>query len=162
MDVVKYFADNSMDFWLSVYLPVTLWLIIVFVFFVLLLRKYTFADWSEEKPNPFEGETFNMPRGIFRGILTLSLLFSVVVLELANVRIIGLEDELHEFMIAFQMMIAFYFGSKVMHHITSADKSKNATRYSTTTDYQTQNDTSSNETNSGAATSDFHNEEAMG
>jgi hypothetical protein len=27
-------------------------------------------------------------------------------------------------MIAFQMMVAFYFGSKVMHHITSADRTK--------------------------------------
>ena len=124
MDVVKYFGDNMQDYWLSVYLPVMLWLVIVFGFFVLLLKKYTFGNWTKDNPNPYEGETFNMPRGIFRGILTLSLLFTVVVLELVNVRIIGFEQEIHELMVAFHMMIAFYFGSKVMHHITSADRSK--------------------------------------
>ena len=124
MDVVKYFGDNMQDYWLSVYLPIMLWLLIVFAFFVLLLKKYTFGDWSKDNPNPYEGETFNMPRGIFRVILTLSLLFTVVVLELVNVRIIGFEQEIHELMVAFHMMIAFYFGSKVMHHITSADRSK--------------------------------------
>ena len=47
-----------------------------------------------------------------------------MVIELANVKIIGLEAEFSEFMAAFQMMIAFYFGAKVMHHINSVDKTK--------------------------------------
>jgi hypothetical protein len=45
-------------------------------------------------------------------------------LELANVRILGTEDGFHEFIVAFQMMVAFYFGSKVMHHITSTERQK--------------------------------------
>ncbi len=124
MGVVEYFAENPSFFYLEVFLPIGLWLLIVLTFFILLLKKYTFGDWSEEKPNPYAGETFDMPRGVFRGTLTLTLLFVVVVLELVNVRIIGFEDEIHEFMVAFQMMLAFYFGSKVMHHMASTDRKK--------------------------------------
>jgi len=124
MSVVEYFAENPSHFYLEVFLPIGLWLVIVLTFFILLLKKYTFGDWSEEKPNPYAGETFDMPRGIFRGTLTLTLLFVVVILELVNVRIIGFEDEIHEFMVAFQMMLAFYFGSKVMHHMAATDRKK--------------------------------------
>ncbi len=124
MDVVQHFSDHASEYWLSVYFPIAVWLLIVLTFFILLLRKYTFANWTKENPNPYAGETFNMPRGIFRGTLTLTLLYVVVIFEMVNIRIIGLEDEFHEFMVAFQMMIAFYFGSKVMHHITSSEKYK--------------------------------------
>ncbi len=124
MDTVKFLTENSATYWFSVYLPIALWMALVLVFFILLLRKYTFGNWTVENPNPYMGETFDMPRGVFRGTLTLTLLFVVIIIELANVRIIGMEEEIHELMIAFQMMIAFYFGSKVMHHITSVEKSK--------------------------------------
>ena len=127
MDTVQFLTENSGTYWWSIYMPIAVWLVLVLGFFVLLLQKYTFGTWTPEHPNPFEGETFSMPRGVFRGILTLTLLFVVIIIELANVRIIGLEEEIHELMIAFQMMIAFYFGSKVMHHITSVEKQK--TRY---------------------------------
>ncbi len=129
MDTVKFLTDNPETYWLGVYVPIAIWMLLVLTLFVLLLRKYTFGTWTPEHPNPFAGETFNMPRGIFRGILTLTLVFVVTIIELVNVRIIGMEGEVHELMIAFQMMIAFYFGSKVMHHITSVEKSK--TKYIT-------------------------------
>ena len=124
MSVVEFFAQNPAQYLWQVYIPIMVWLIIVLAFFILLLKKYTFGNWTDEKPNPYAGETFDMPRGVFRGTLTLSLLFIVVVLELVNVRIIGFEDEMKELMVAFQMMIAFYFGSKVMHHMTSTDRKK--------------------------------------
>jgi len=124
MDVVEFFVQNPQQFIWQVFAPIGIWLLIVLTFFVMLLKKYTFGTWSKENPNPYVGETFDMPRGVFRGILTLTLLFMVVIFELVNVRIIGFENEIHELMIAFQMMIAFYFGSKVMHHITSTDRKK--------------------------------------
>lgn len=147
MDTVKFLTENSATYWFSVYLPIAIWMLLVLVFFILLLRKYTFGNWTPENPNPFEGETFMMPRGVFRGTLTLTLLFVVIIIELTNVRVIGMEEEIHELMIAFQMMIAFYFGSKVMHHITSVEKQK--TRFiaeSNTQIYQSQ-DPETNETN---------------
>ncbi len=124
MSVVEFFAENQPQFIWQVFVPIGVWLIIVFCFFVILLRKYTFGKWTIENPNPYSGETFDMPRGVFRGTLTLTLLFVVMVLELVNVRIVGFEDEIHELMVAFQMMIAFYFGSKVMHHMASTDRKK--------------------------------------
>ncbi len=154
MQTVKFFENNTEFLW-QVYIPIVLWLLIVFAFFILLLRKYTFGNWTINNPNPYAGETFDMPRGIFRGILTLTLLFVAVILELVNVRIVGFEQEMHEFMVAFEMMIAFYFGSKVMHHITSADRKKSehkvqmAEKQSTTTDV-------------GILNTDFADEESAG
>jgi hypothetical protein len=124
MSAVEFFTENPSQFMWQVLVPIGLWLIIVLGFFVLLLRKYTFGNWTEESPNPYAGETFDMPRGVFRGTLTLTLVYIVTVLELVNVRIIGFEEEIHELMVAFQMMIAFYFGSKVMHHMASTDRKK--------------------------------------
>ncbi len=124
MSVVEFFAENPSQFMWQVYIPIFVWLVVVLVFFVILLKKYTFGNWSEENPNPYSGETFDMPRGVFRGTLTLTLVFIVTILELVNVRVVGFEDEIHELMVAFQMMIAFYFGSKVMHHMSSTDRKK--------------------------------------
>jgi len=124
MDAVDYFVENHGEFLWQVLLPIFLWLALVLGFIILLFVKFTFGNWTKDRPNPYETETFGMPRGTFRGILTLSLLWITVVLELVNVRIIGFEQEFEGFMTAFQMMIAFYFGSKVMHHITSADTKK--------------------------------------
>ncbi|MEA2043493.1 MAG: hypothetical protein U9N85_13210 [Bacteroidota bacterium] len=133
MDTVKFLTENSQTYWWSIYAPIAVWLLLVLGFFVLLLKKYTFGNWTPEHPNPFAGETFSMPRGVFRGILTLTLLFVSIIIELANVRIIGLEKEIHQLLVAFQMMIAFYFGSKVMHHITATEghKTKFITRSQT-------------------------------
>ncbi len=124
MDVVQYFAEHYSQYIWQVLFPIFFWLALVLGFLIFMFYKYTFGNWSQENPNPYQDETFGMPRGTFRGILTMSLLFIVVVLELVNVRIIGFEQEIHQLMVAFQMMIAFYFGSKVMHHVTSADRSK--------------------------------------
>lgn len=124
MQTVGYYTDHPIEYFAAIYIPVMIWLILSLIFIVVMFKKYTFGDWTKENPNPCDGETFNMPRGTFRGILTLSLLFITVVIELANVKIIGLEAEFSEFMAAFQMMIAFYFGAKVMHHINSVDKTK--------------------------------------
>ena len=103
------------------------WLGGVTYFLVKLLKKYTFGNWeSEENPkkNPYAGETFAMPRGVFRGIITLSLLFLVLLLEVANLQMHGLEEKIDKLLTAFEMMLAFYFGSKVMHHVTKADERK--------------------------------------
>jgi len=124
MSVVSYFEQHHSEFMWQVLFPIFLWLALLLAFFVFLFIKYTFGNWSSENPNPYQDETFGMPRGTFRGALTLTLVYVTVILELVNVRIVGFEQEIEMFMTAFQMMIAFYFGSKVMHHITSADKKK--------------------------------------
>jgi amino acid permease len=154
MDVVKFYAENPKVYWYSVYMPIAVWMLMVLVFFVFLLKKYTFGDWTKDNPNPYDGETFNMPRGVFRGILTLSLLFVTVIMELANFRIIGMEQEFQEFLVAFQMMIAFYFGSKVMHHITSTERQK--------TQFMAEAQSGVNMQQEDMSSGDFNNSDAEG
>ncbi len=123
-DTVSYYVGHPKEYFWLVYFPIMLWMVLVLVFLIALFVKYTFGNWGPENPNPYEKETFGMPRGTFRGILTLTLLWVVVVLELVNVRVEGFEAQMHELMVAFEMMIGFYFGAKVMHHITAVEKSK--------------------------------------
>ncbi len=134
MDAVDYFVENNGEFLWQVLTPIFIWLILVLIFIILLFQRFTFSNrWTKDNPNPYKDETFGMPRGTFRGILTMSLLYVAIILELVNVRIIGFEEEVKEFMIAFQMMIAFYFGSKVMHHVTSSDQKKTIAATGTST-----------------------------
>ena len=124
MTVVEYFNSHYSEFLWQVLVPIFGWLLLMLAFFIMLFAKYTFGNWTSENPNPYQDETWGMPRGTFRGTLTLTLLYVAVILEVVNVRIVGFETEINQFMVAFQMMIAFYFGAKVMHHITSSDKKK--------------------------------------
>ena len=113
---------------------IQIWIGLVALIFLALLVRYTFGvGFTKENPNPYAGETFGMPRGVFRGFLTLSLLFSVLLMEIVSLqgRVLTVgkelfvpEDMYRQLMVAFQMMLAFYFGSKVMHHVTSADRKK--------------------------------------
>ncbi|GAB4376153.1 MAG: hypothetical protein Kow0042_22140 [Calditrichia bacterium] len=112
------------DTFVIVYIPVLLWIIGLVILFIFLALKYPFGKWTKENPNPYERETFAMPRGTFRGILTISLLFLVMLLEVVTLRLNNLEDMVDKLLVAFQMMLAFYFGSKVMHHVTKADERK--------------------------------------
>jgi len=157
MDAVEYYVENYGEFLWQVLLPIFLLLGLILAFIILLFVKFTFGNWTKENPNPYVTETFGMPRGTFRGILTLSLLWVVLVLELVNVRIVGFEQEIAEFMIAFQMMIAFYFGSKVMHHVTSSDTKKAKAAAGVTEDASTTTSTTTDE--SGEVTT---SEEAVG
>lgn len=156
-------ATSDVFFW-QVYVPILTWLILVLILFVILLRKYTFGHWTKENPNPGEGETLELPRGTFRGILTLTLLFVTVILETVSVHTPGFEDNVHEFLVGFQMMIAFYFGSKVMHHITSTDRQKTeiiseSTRQEMTASLPSEGQ---NDDMSGQGDVPPHDEEALG
>ena len=112
------------DIFLFIYLPVIVWVLLMVILFYYLVRKYPLGDWDEENPNPYQGETFAMPRGVMRGMLTLSLIFIVMLMEVVNLKMPEFEDLIEKLLVAFQMMIAFYFGSKVMHHVTKADERK--------------------------------------
>jgi hypothetical protein len=113
---------------------IKIWIGLVILIILALLVRYTLGvGFNKENPNPYAKETFAMPRGVFRGILTLSLLFVVLLLEMLSLngkvipvgeKIFVPEDMYGKLMVAFQMMIAFYFGGKVLHHVTSADRDK--------------------------------------
>ncbi len=117
---------NRETFTLIVIWAFIIWMMGIIVLFVLLLKKYTFGKWNTENPNPYHGETFAIPRGFFRGTLTLSLLFFMILFYIGNFYFDYGSGKLGELTTAFEMMLAFYFGAKVMHHLASNDKNKTA------------------------------------
>lgn len=101
-----------------------IWMSGIVLLFILLLRKYTFGKWDKNNPNPYVGETLSIPRGFFRGVLTLTLLFFAVLVQIGHMQFEIDQIKVDDIMMAFKMMLAFYFGSKVMHHLASTDKKK--------------------------------------
>ncbi len=112
------------DFFWFIYIPIVIWLLLITTLMIFLVVKYTLGKWTAENPNPYEGETLGIPRGVLRGLLTLTLLFVVVIFEVHGVAKGITEEGYMEFVVAFKMMIAFYFGSKVAHHVTSTERKK--------------------------------------
>lgn len=103
---------------------VVVWLVLVVLWLARMMNKYT---WNEEvkRSEAYIKETLNMPRGTLRGVLTLTLLVVVVILVCVSMFVTQLKGQFDSMVNAFELMIAFYFGSKVMHHVTSSDKEKN-------------------------------------
>ncbi len=115
------------EFWIQIFIPVMAWLVGIIVLLIILLRKYTLADWTVDNPNPYQKQTLGMPIGIFRGVITMTLLFVVILFEAVNIKDPDFETRADMLLVSFQMMIAFYFGSKVMHHVTAVDGKKTQT-----------------------------------
>lgn len=116
---------THLDLFYPLYVPIFVWLVGLIILLIILLRKYTFGDWTPEKPNPYVAETLGMPTGIFRGLITLTLLYCVVVFEVNNFVTKQTSERIFsEFMVSFQMMIAFYFGSKVVSQLSSSEEKK--------------------------------------
>jgi len=154
--------QDKIDYLYQIYIPVAAWLVANIVLIVLLLKKYTFGHWTKDRPNPFENETLAMPKGTFRGILTLTLLYVVVVFELHNLRIgKETEDNFMEFLVAFKMMIAFYFGGKVASDFTTKPEKKKdeSVIYENPT---TETEITSTSTTSTGSESEFHDPESNG
>ena len=99
------------------------WLVGLAFWLKKLINNYTLKDWGN-KTNPYEKETLGLPRGTLRGILTLTLLIVVVILVCTSMVVKPLRGGFESLVDAFQVMLAFYFGSKVMHHVTRSDKKK--------------------------------------
>jgi hypothetical protein len=112
-----------------VFIPVLIWLIAMGIMFYYLLKRFTFREWKDK--NPFQAETFSMPPGVLRGILTLSLLFIVLLLEVVSLVDNQIETHIDKLLIAFQMMLAFYFGGKVMNQVAKSDEHKAENRAKT-------------------------------
>ena len=123
--------NNQTDFlqvsdpeFLMMYIPVLVWTLLLVLFFIFILRRYTFRNWKGQT-NPYKNETLGMPRGVIRATLSISLLFFVLLFEAFSLAFETLEARTESFFTAFELMIAFYFGGKVMHHLSSTDKTKN-------------------------------------
>ena len=109
---------------LGVALPLIAWLLLLVIVLWKILKKYTLnKEWSRTNPNPYKGETLAMPRGAIRGMLTLTILLAAILFQIYAIHNTDLE-KIQPIMGAFELVMAFYFGSKVMHHLASADRSK--------------------------------------
>ena len=109
------------------------WVVALLVFLVVMVKHYTLRDpatWPGGK-HPFAEETLAMPRGVFRAVITVSLLVIVLFVEVISLTQGGLEGHLEQLLVAFQMMLAFYFGGKVMHHLAAVDQQKEEIRQKT-------------------------------
>lgn len=77
--------------------------------------------------NPHEDQTFGLPRGTVRGLLTLTLLFancSLLYVMAFSPPAIAIEGRTEYIKTAFLMMIAFYFGSKAVDTLKAREKTR--------------------------------------
>ncbi|MDZ7332013.1 MAG: hypothetical protein ONB13_13245 [candidate division KSB1 bacterium] len=99
------------------------WFLGVILFLIYLVLKY---DPLTNPDNPYINQTMSLPPGVFRVILTLSLLFSVVLME--GYALINMDEYekiqkiLDPLLTAFQLMIAFYFGTKMLGMVSGKDE----------------------------------------
>ncbi len=138
------------------------WMCICIFFVKRLLKKFTYQGQGKDEENaklknPYLWETLGLPRGTFRGILTLTLLVVVIVLISMSLLVAQFRGQFETLVEAFEIMLAFYFGSKVMHHVTNSDKKKaqKKAEMSTRQNSSIENSQASNET-------DFEIENAIG
>jgi len=109
---------------LLLYVPVMIWTFLLVVYFFFLGRKFTFGNWTASNPNPYCDETLGLPKGTFRGVLTITIMFVAILLEVFTLRNPEYEKHTEKFLTAFQMVLAFYFGSQVMSTLTKAETKK--------------------------------------
>lgn len=99
----------------------------IIVFLIYMVFKY---DPMKNPDSPYLEQTLSLPPGVFRGILTITLLLAVVLLEgyaLTNMdKYQEIQKILDPLLTAFQLMIAFYFGTKMVGIVSS--KGKNDTK----------------------------------
>jgi len=92
-----------------------IWFLGVILFLIYMVLKYDPLKYPE---NPYIEQTLSLPPGIFRAILTITLLLAVVLLEgyaLTNMdQYEKIQKILDPLLTAFQLMIAFYFGTKMV------------------------------------------------
>lgn len=117
-------ADQAL-FW-TVLFPLLIWLVAMIVFLWIVSKRYTLGKYG--KPgfgeNPYKTETMGIPRGMIRGLLSLTILIGAVLFQVYALRYLESETKIKPFMTAFEIMLGFYFGSKVVHHLAATDKNK--------------------------------------
>lgn len=82
---------------------------------------------EEPDKNPYEQDSFGLPKGTIRGILALTALVMFLLVEGVNLAAPGnLEGHFRELTTAFEMVLAFYFGSRAVEVLNA--KSDQAAR----------------------------------
>ena len=96
-------SENSFAYIAAVSMLV-LWVLALFSFLLFAFRKYTFGNWRIGE-NPYQGETLGLPRGTIRAIITLSLLFIFISLEVLNLHVPGFEATRESLIVSVQMIL---------------------------------------------------------
>ncbi len=100
-----------------------IWFLGIIFFLIYMVLKY---DPLKNPDSPYINETLSMPPGVFRAILTVTLLFAIVLLEgyaLTNTEHYDkIQKILNPLITAFELMIAFYFGTKMVDRISGKEK----------------------------------------
>lgn len=111
---------------LTVFLPMMIWLILMLAFIWLLAKRFPLGSFDTPGygENPYKTETMGLPRGLIRGMLTLTILIGTILFQIYALRFLESAEKITPFMTAFEIMLGFYFGSKVVHHLASVDKNK--------------------------------------
>lgn len=77
------------------------------------------------KENPYMDQTFGLPPGVFRGLLTLSLIYFIISLEVYNFMFPNyLKQFSKDLITGFEIMLGFYFGGKALQHLSETDRKK--------------------------------------
>ena len=103
------------------------WLVLVTIWIQRMMNKFTFFNWKR-KNNPYKNETLGMPVGTLRGMLTLTLLVVFIILVCVTMVVEEYRSAYDGVTDAFKVMLAFYFGSRVMSQVTESDKEKAKTK----------------------------------
>lgn len=96
------------------------WLVLCVVQMRKFIQKFTYMG----DQNPYKNDTLGLPTGTFRGMLTITLMIVVVVLVCMSMAVERFRGNFESLVGAFEVMLAFYFGSKVMSNITESDRDK--------------------------------------
>lgn len=117
-------ADRAL-IW-TVFVPLLIWIVLMIAFLWILTKRYPLGNYDKQGfgENPYRTETMGLPRGVVRGMLSLTILIGAVLFQVFALRFLDSEEKIKPFMTAFEIMLGFYFGSKVVHHLASADKNK--------------------------------------
>lgn len=80
------------------------------------------AALTEPAANPYERDSLGLPPGTLRGLLALTALVMFLVVEMVNLFDTSLERSFSELVVAFQMVLAFYFGSRAVEVLQTRER----------------------------------------
>ncbi|MCI0495263.1 hypothetical protein L0Z72_09680 [candidate division KSB1 bacterium] len=100
-----------------------IWFLGIIFYMIYMVLKY---DPFKNPDSPYIKETMGLPPGVFRAIITLTLLFAIVLLEGYALTNMDQHEQIQKVLdplnTGFQLMIAFYFGTKMVDMISGKDK----------------------------------------
>lgn len=100
---------------------IIVWIIGVTKYLQRMIREFTFDKGDK---NPYKNETLGLPPGTLRAVLTLTLLIVVIDLICLSLIMEEFRDSFSSLINAFEVMLAFYFGSRIVSNVAQKDKEK--------------------------------------